>query len=161
MTTAALAADILAQVSNGCTAGPFLSPPLENFRCLPLGGVTQKRSTKIRRIHHFSWPRGRSVNDAIPDSEASINYKMVDRAISDLVSSVLASLMVKLDLESAFRHIPVRRADWHLLGFTWDNKYFYDLVLGFGCRSALYIFNLFADALHWILQHCQHPPLPL
>ncbi|KAJ7302883.1 hypothetical protein DFH08DRAFT_722579, partial [Mycena albidolilacea] len=63
-----------------------------------------------------------------------------------------------------FRHIPVRRADWHLLGFTWDNKYFYDLVLGFVCRSVSYIFNLFAEALHWILHAtpspCQHPPLP-
>ena len=59
--------------------------------------------------------------------------------------------MVKLDLEQAFRHIPVRPEDWHLLGFTWEEKFYYDIVFGFGLRSAPYIFNLFAEALHWIL----------
>jgi hypothetical protein len=34
--------------------------------------------------------------------------------------------------------------------------FYYDIVLDFGCRSAPYIFNLFAEGLHWILQ--QHLP---
>lgn len=77
---------------------------------------------------------------------------MIDRAILDLVASGLGSLMLKLDLESAFRHIPVRQADWPLLGFKWLGNFYHDLVLAFGARSAPYIFNLFAEALHWILQ---------
>jgi hypothetical protein len=31
--------------------------------------------------------------------------------------------------------------------------FYYDTVLGFGCRSAPYIFNLFVEALHKILEH--------
>jgi hypothetical protein len=151
-TTSALSADIAAQVANGRTYGPFVEPPFPNFRCSPLGAATRKRSTKIRRIHHLSWPDGESVNDGIPDSEASITYDMINRAISDLAASGHGSLMIKLDLESAFRHIPVRPADWHLLGFIWEDKLFHDVVLGFGCRSAPYIFNLFGEALHWIMQ---------
>ncbi|KAJ3534181.1 hypothetical protein NMY22_g7033 [Coprinellus aureogranulatus] len=151
-TTDYLSADIAAQVANERTHGPFLEPPFPNFRCSPLGAVSRKRSTKVRRIHHLSWPDGSSVNDGISDSEASINYDMVDKAITDLASSGRGSLMIKLDLESAFRHIPVRQADWHLLGFTWDGNFFYDVVLGFGCRSAPYIFNLFGEGLHWIIQ---------
>jgi hypothetical protein len=77
---------------------------------------------------------------------------MIDRAITDIVQAGRGSLLVKLNLESAFRHIPVRPEDWHLLGFTWESQFYHDLVLGFGCRSAPYIFNLFAEALHWILQ---------
>jgi hypothetical protein len=77
---------------------------------------------------------------------------MIDRAIADIVCAGRGALLIKLDLESAFRHVPIRRADWHLLGFTWEDQFFYDIVLGFGCRSAPYIFNLFAEALHWILQ---------
>ena len=92
------------------------------------------------------------MNDGIPDSEATIIYDMVNQAITDLSTSGTGSLMIKLDLESAFRHIPVRPADWHLLGFTWEDKFYYDVVLGFGCRSAPYIFNLFGEALHWIIQ---------
>ncbi|KAF5337417.1 hypothetical protein D9611_003081 [Ephemerocybe angulata] len=152
-TTDALSADIAAQVANGRTRGPFAAPPFPNFRCSPLGAVSRKRSTKVRRIHHLSWPDGSSVNDGIPDAEASINYDMVDRAVSDLASSGRGSLMLKLDLESAFRHIPVRPEDHHLLGFVWEGQYYYDVVLGFGCRSAPYIFNLFGEGLHWIIRH--------
>lgn len=151
-TTAILSADIAAQVVNGRTHGPFIAAPFENFRASPLGAATRKRSTKIRRIHHLSWPDEGSVNSGIPDSEATIAYEMVDRAIADLIDSGPGSLMTKLDLESAFRHIPVRPADWHLLGFSWEGNFYHDVVLGFGCRSAPYIFNLFAEALHWILQ---------
>ncbi|KAF4616706.1 hypothetical protein D9613_008807 [Agrocybe pediades] len=150
--TSALSADITAQVANGRTRGPFTEFPFHNFRCSPLGAVTRKRSSKVRRIHHLSWPRTGSVNEGIPDSQASIAYDMVDRAISDLIASGPGSLMTKLDLESAFRHIPVRKADWHLLGFTWEGNYYYDVVLGFGCRSAPYIFNLFGEGMHWIMQ---------
>jgi hypothetical protein len=141
------------QVANGRTAGPFLESPFENFRCSPLGAVTRKRSSKVRRIHHLSWPRNASVNDSIPDAEACIQYDMIDCAINNILLAGRGSNLVKLDLESAFRHVPVRPEDWHLLGFTWEHRLYYDVVLGFGCRSALYIFNLFAEALHWILQH--------
>ncbi len=77
---------------------------------------------------------------------------MFCKAINDLVASGAGSLMVKLNLEQAFHQIPVRPEDWHLLGFTWAGKFYYDLVLCFGLRSAPYIFNLFAEALHWIIQ---------
>ena len=78
---------------------------------------------------------------------------MFHTAVSDLIRSGQGSLMIKLDLEQAFRHIPVRPADWPLLGFNWRGEFFYEKFLMFGARSAPYIFNLFAEALHWILQH--------
>lgn len=37
--------------------------------------------------------------------------------------------------------------------YEWQDKLFYELFLMFGLRSAPYIFNLFSEALHWILQH--------
>lgn len=88
------------------------------------------------------------MNDGIPDEEASIKYDMIDQAIADLASSGPGSLMIKLDLESAFHHIPVRIDDWPLLGFTWMEDFYYNIVLCFGCRLAPYVFNLFAEALH-------------
>ena len=147
----AVSADITAQVAKGCTRGPFDKPPLPHFRSSPLGAVVRKRATKVRRIHHLSWPAETSVNDGIPDEEAVISYDMFQRTVDDLIESGAGSLMIKLDLEQAFRHIPVRPADWHLLGFTWMCKFYYDIVFGFGLRSAPYIFNLFAEALHWII----------
>jgi len=79
-------------------------------------------------------------------------YDSFCHAVSNLIDSEPGSLLIKLDLESAFWHIPVRPADWHLLGFTWLGQYFFDVMLGFGCQSAPYIFNLFAEALYWILE---------
>lgn len=93
------------------------------------------------------------VNDSIADKEAVIDYDMADRAITNLAASGPRSLMIKLDLEVAFCHILVRAEDWPLLGFTWMGNLYYDIVLGFGCCSAPYIFNLFAKVLHWILQN--------
>ena len=156
---AAVSADIAAQVAKGCTRGPFNQPPLPHFRSSPLGAVVRKRATKVRRIHHLSWPADTSVNDGIPDEEAVISYDMFQRAVDDLIASGTGSLMIKLDLEQAFRQIPVRPADWHLLGFTWLRKFYYDIVFGFGLRSAPYIFNLFAEALHWIIT--RHIPMRL
>jgi hypothetical protein len=140
-------------LSIGRLHGPFPSPPLPNFRCSPLGVVFRKRSSKARLIHHLSWPQGTSVNDGISDSEVSISYDFFERALDDLRLAGPGALMGKLDLLQAFRHIPVRLADRHLLGSTWNGEFFYSPVLTFGLRSAPYIFNLFAEALHWVIHH--------
>lgn len=44
---------------------------------------------------------------------------MVEHARRDLLASGQGSLMLKFDLESAFRHILVCQEDWPLLGFEW------------------------------------------
>ena len=59
--------------------------------------------------------------------------------------------MAKIDVESAYRIIPVAPADRYLLGMCWQNKLFIDATLPFGLRSAPIIFNSVADALLWIL----------
>jgi len=69
------------------------------------------------------------------------------------------SLLAKLDLKDAYRHIPVHHSDWNLMGFKWMNEYYYSVILMFGSNSAPYIFNLFAKALHWIIE--QHIPAAL
>lgn len=149
----AITSAIATQLSKGRIAGPFSEPPFPQFRSSPLGVAVRKRSGKLRQIHHLSWPRGRSVNDGIADSEAAMSYDMFQRAVDDLIQSGKGSQMIKLDLEQAFRHIPIRPSDWPLLGYSWEGSFYYELFLMFGLRSAPYIFNLFSEALHWILQH--------
>lgn len=147
-------------VGNNQVHGPYPSPPLTNFRVSPLGSVTRKRNPDKRRlINHLSWPKGISVNDGIPDSEAFIAYDMFERAVQDLKLSGPGSLMAKLDLKEAFRHVPICPEDWHQMGFSWRRQLYYCVVLTFGLRSAPYIFNLFAEALHWIIE--RHIPAML
>lgn len=44
----------------------------------------------------------------------------------------------------------------HLLGYKWLDQFYYEIMLNFGLCSAPYIFNLFAEVLHCILQ-CHIP----
>ena len=61
--------------------------------------------------------------------------------------------MIKRDLKSAFRHIPVSPKDHWCLIFEWQGKYYVDMFLPFGLRTSPRIFNLFSEAVHWVLEH--------
>ncbi len=110
-------------------------------------------------INHLSWPPGDSVNDGIPDSEGHIIHEAIFQAIRAIRRLGRGSLLAKLDLKDAFRHIPLRAADYHLIGCFWNDAFYEYMVLIFGLKSAPYIFNLFAEALHWIIQ--RHIPAEL
>ena len=51
----------------GRIVGLFRTPPLANFRTSPLGIILKKDLSEFRLIHHLSYPKGNSVNNAIPD----------------------------------------------------------------------------------------------
>jgi len=61
------------------------------------------------------------------------------------------SLLTKLDLKDVYRHIPICSMDWNIQGFHWLGKFYYPVILMFGGKSAPSIFNLFMEALYWIV----------
>lgn len=63
------------------------------------------------------------------------------------------SLLLKKDLKSAFRQVRISPFDWYLFLFRWRGKYYIDTHLPFGFRTSPRIYNLFAEAIHWVLQH--------
>ena len=141
---------ILKELERGHTSGPFLSPPFDGFHCSPLGAVAKKDGSH-RIILDLSSPRGSSINEGISSTQYSVKYSSFDDAV-ELVSSLGPnSFMAKLDIKHAFRLCPVHPEDWPLLGFMWNNRFFFDTRLPFGSRSSPYIFNQFANALLWIL----------
>jgi len=68
-----------------------------------------------------------------------------------LCNSGQGSLLEKLNLKDAYRHIHACSTEWNLLGFHWMGKLYYPVVLMFSGKLAPSIFNLFAEALHWII----------
>ncbi len=54
-------------------------------------------------------------------------------------------------MNDAFRNIPVAPHYQWLLGFRWCRKFYKETCLSFGLATASFIFNLFAEALHWII----------
>jgi hypothetical protein len=126
------------------------------FICSPLG-LVPKGSGGWRRIHHLSYPRGNSVNDYIPAQWATLEYATVDQAIALIAAQGPGAMLIKRDLQDAFHHIPIAPQDLWLLGFFWEDTYWVDCFLPFGLRTAPYIFDLFAKALHWILDSQASP----
>ena len=143
---------LASECSAGRILGPFPSPPLPYLRCSGLG-IIPKHDGGWRTIYHLSAPHGTSINDFIDPEQYSLSYCTVDDAFAIVNSLGKGALMAKIDLKNAFRIIPVRPEDWNLLGICWRNEYYIDTCLPFGLRSAPFLFNQLATAIHWILQH--------
>ncbi len=136
-------------------AGPFDSPPFQNFQVSPIGLVPKKNSTKLRTIFHLSYPKSgsTSINHSISKDDFSLQYITIDDAIEGIKQFGSDCFLAKTDIESAFRLVPIHQDDYELLGMCWEGKYYHDKVLPFGLRSAPSIFNRLSDALEWILLH--------
>ena len=108
------------------------------------------RGSYLTKVHDLSSPDRSSVNDGIYRDDFSPDYATVDMAVSHIMSLGRGSYLTKVD---AFRLCPVQPSQWFLLGIYWEKQYYYDRILPFGLRSALFIFDKFADSLQWILQN--------
>ncbi|XP_068675471.1 tripartite motif-containing protein 2-like [Montipora foliosa] len=117
------------------------------------GVVPKKTPGEFRLIHHLSYPDGSSVNDFIPDQFSSVQYASIGDAITLIKSLGRACYMAKTDIKSAFRIIPIHPDDYHLMGMTWNNSYFFDRCLPMGCSSSCAIFEAFSTALEWLAKH--------
>jgi hypothetical protein len=138
------------EISSGRVAGPFASPPYDPFVVSPLGIVPKKEIGKFRVIHDLSFPEGGSVNSGIDAEAAAVNYETLDRVIELVQSAGRGALLAKVDIEHAFRIVPVRPTDRYLLGFAISGKYFFDKCLPMGCRSSCAVFERFSTALQWV-----------
>ena len=101
-------------------------------------------------IHHLSYPGGNSVNDFIPQQFSSVHYVTVHDAIAFIKTSPTTIFIGKVDIESAFRIIPISPLDRPLLCFQWRGLFYMDAVLPMGCSSSCSIFETFSSALEWV-----------
>ena len=122
---------------------------ISRFGVIPKG----HQKDKWRLILDLSHPENYSVNDVIDPELCSLSYTSVDHAARMIVAQGKGALLAKLDLESAYRMIPVHPEDRLLLGMKWKGKIWLDTALPFGLRSAPKIFNVMADCLQWIFRN--------
>ena len=57
-----------------------------------------------------------------------------------------------MDIQAASKLIPVRPDQWQLLGFQWEDQFYFQVALSFGSRSSPRLFNYFADCLEALFQ---------
>ena len=151
---ALVTADLVSELKKNCLevyqdSGRL--PP--HYMASPLA-LADKSDDSKRRIHHLSYPTGHesSINSEIPDPYGAIQYSGIEDAITAVQAFGTNCILIKRDFEAAFRHIPISLEDSPLLGFHWQNRYYTERFLPFGLRTALYLFNLFAEVFHWILE---------
>ena len=147
------------ELAKGRMLGPFPStqslPPvhINRFGVIPKG----HNSGKWRLITDLSFPQGRSVNDGIDEALSSLSYISVDHIAAKAAQLGPGALLAKVDIESAYRLVPVHPQDRPLLAVQWEGQIFIDTRLPFGLRSAAKIFNAIADTLQWHLHQAGIP----
>ena len=135
------------RIARATLSTPFISSPL---------GLVPKHNGGFRRIHHLSFPRGKAVNDHISEAYGTLTYTTLATVTHLILLAGRGCLFIKRDIKDAFRMIPVAPHQYWLLGFNWEGQFFTETCLPFGLRTAPFIFNLFAEAFHWILQAVLH-----
>ena len=140
------------EVSHGRVAGPFTSPPFPDLHISRFGVIPKSNQPgKWRLILDLSSPEGHSVNDGIPKPPFSVQYVTVDSFIEGIMAKGRGTLMAKFDVASVYRNVAIHPQDRPLLGMVWRGKYYVDMALPFGLRSAPYIFTAIADLVQWML----------
>ena len=150
--------EFLAEVALGRMAGPFTSlpttGPYSNFqRINPTFLIPKRDSNKMRRIEHLSFPPGNSVNDHICNHDFPVDFTSIDRISHQIQNSPRGSFVSCVDIESAYRHIPIHPVDAPLFCFRIRDEYYIQLRAGFGCTSLPGIFDTATHLVSYIILH--------
>ena len=148
------------EVLHGRVAGPFTSPPFPDLHISRFGVIPKNNQPgKWHLILDLYSPEGHS--DGIPKSFFSVQYVTVDSFIEGIMARGRGTLMAKFDVASAYRNVAVHPQDRPLLGMVWHGKYYVDMALPFGLRSAPDIFTATADLVQWMLKTMELTSFPI
>jgi hypothetical protein len=128
---------IYREIKLGRIAGPFHFLPFPTLRISPISVIPKRSSSEYRLIHNLSFPEHGLVNDFI-DKECCF-VKMIHK-------------LGKCDIKSAFRLFRLSPCDFNLMGFKFENQYFFDKFLPMGAFISCSLFEKCSTALHWFVQ---------
>ena len=142
-------AKVLKEINKGRVIGPFLTPPIENLQCSPMGLVPKKgNKDEWRMMMDLSQPRGDSINMYISEQESKVKYKPSDNTLRLIQKE---GHVAKADIDSAFWNIPMCLESLQCLSFTMNDLFYIDCCLPFRAASSCAIFKMFATFLEWII----------
>ena len=115
------------ELQAGRLVGPLNKALAPLLHTSPIGLVPKAHQPgKWRLIVDLSFPPGHSVNEGISPELASITYAKVDEAVEIIRQLGVGTQLAKLDLQSAYRIVPIHPEDQHLLAIeqhTWIAPY--------------------------------------
>ena len=141
-------------------AGPFSTNPLHQpLICSPLQTVPKRGSNQQRIVMDLSYPPQLSVNSGITASSyLNKPYKLrlpgIDRLCQFTLHHGRGCLLYKKDLHRAYRQLPIDPKDYHLLGFTFNGRLYFDTRCPFGLQTSAMICQRTTSAVIYIFtQH--------
>ena len=103
-----------------CAAGRILGPLqadlVPGLQISRFGLIPKKTPGEWRLIVDLSSPEGFSVNDGVYDHLCSLKYISVEDALAEIRKLGKGTLLAKVDIQKAYRMVPVHPADRPLLG---------------------------------------------
>ena len=135
--------------------GPFDAPPIENLHISPFMTRPKPSSDHRRVIIDLSFPKGQSVNQGV-SSEQYLNTAFIlslptiDNITQKICKYGKGSLIYKIDISRAFRHVKIDPDSYFLLGLKLD-KYYLDTCIPFGYRHGSAICQRITDSIRHIM----------
>jgi hypothetical protein len=131
-------------------AGPFSTKPISTLHTSPIG-IVPKHDGRWRLIMHLSYPPGQGVNSFIDQEDCSVQYSSFDEIVSIVSDLGKGALLGIRDIKSAFRLLPVHRADFGLLGIFFEEQYYVDKCLPMGCSISCCLFEKCSSFIQWVV----------
>ena len=104
------------EISLGHVASPFLPEDIRGGHVSRFGVIPKNHQpNKWRLIVDLSHPTNNSVNDGTSSPLCTLHYVTVDDAVCQIDSLGRRCLLAKIDIQIAFRLLPVHPVDIHLL----------------------------------------------
>ena len=146
---------ITEELKHNALLGPFVRKPI-SLHVSPFMTCEKADSSVRRTIVDLSWPKGFSVNHAVSKqtylgTTFMLNYPSVDNIIETLRKLGPSSLIYKIDISRAFRHIRIDPGDINLLGLKHNDLYYIDECLPFGFRHGSVIFQRVSDGIRYMM----------
>ena len=114
---------LASQVKAGYMIGPLPAHACSNVVTSRMAVVPKSTPGKFRVIVDLSAPAHNSVNDNIHRDRIHVAYSSINDAALLMHHLGKHSLMAKIDIQDAYRLIPIHPMDRSFLGATWQGGY--------------------------------------
>ncbi len=117
---------------------------------------------KQRLIQDFSYPYDQlqnGVNALVPPENKKVKYSGVFTVAAMAWALQDKELWAaRMDIKRAFKNLPIKKDQWYLMGFKFQNKFFVHTQVPFGVAVSCQLFEKVVHCLQWILIHITGHP---
>lgn len=141
------------EIENRAMLGPFEASPFKQWTNFsPIMTRPKSEPHKRRIIVDLSFPHGDNINAFIYKNNILGSYHdhrlpTVQDSVAALEARGFRALLATIDIERAYRNIPVCPLDLPLLGMCFENNIYIDAAMPFGARNSSLNMQMIAEFL--------------